>query len=189
MGLMSLAPVVIAAVLIFGCAGKTPQPAAPATSTPLKSHPQWHCSPKADQAMADGDIETGLHEHARFVAKHPENPLAHYHLGYAFGQTGDIKQEIAHYEEAVSLGYDDNDQLFFNLAMAYGELGQLEKAVAALEKSLAIAPEAVDTLTELSRLYREADDKKNERRILERLFELIPENATIKQRLKELDAK
>lgn len=183
------APLLLGSVIlmleIFGCAAKIPQTAPPVYPTPQTG---WQCSEKADQAMADGDIETGLHEHARFVAQHPNNPLAHYHLGYAFGQVGDIKQEIAHYEKAVSLGYDDNDQLFFNLGMAYGESGQLEKAIDAFEKSLAIAPESGDALAELSRLYRETGDKKNERRMLERLLKLAPENDTIKERIEALDA-
>lgn len=182
-----LLQVFVAVALLFGCAGRPSRPPAPITSTPVDSPSRWQCSEKGDKAMENGDIVTGLHEHARFVAQHPQNPLAHYHLGYAFGQTGDIGQEIAHYEEAVALGYDDNDQLFFNLAMAYGESGQLKKAVDAFEKALALAPDAVDILTELSRTYREIGDVENERRILERLLELDPENESIRQRLKALD--
>jgi hypothetical protein len=74
-------------ILIFnGCAAKTPKPTTskiiPAPKT--KVFGKFQCDREADKAMERGDIETGLHKHARFVVRHPDNPLAHYHLGYAF---------------------------------------------------------------------------------------------------------
>lgn len=180
------APVLIAIILTFGCAAKTPQPAPPVPAAPPQNPPQWQCNEKADKAMEYDDVETGLHEHARFVAKHPRNPLAHYHLGFAFGQVGDIKQEIAHYEEAVSLGYDHDEQIFFNLAMAYAELSRFDKAVNAFKRALVLNPDSVDALAELVKIYEEIGDSQNERRMLERLLELEPDNDIAKQRLKKI---
>jgi len=195
-GPLNVVAVLWASTLLFwGCATvspPTPIPTQPpaASAAPSKQPPaQWQCDPTADKAMENGDIETGLHEHARFVAQHPENPLGHYHMGYAFGQVGEIQQEIAHYETALALGYIHNEQLFFNLAMAYSELGQFDKAVSAFQKALALEPDSVDTLSELGRIYHETGDIENERRTLVRLLKLEPDNPETRKRLKKLPEK
>ena len=183
--LKSISGLLILIVILSGCAAKTPKPAIiPAPKT--EAFKKFQCDREADKAMEEGDIETGLHKHARFVARHPDNPLAHYHLGYAFGQMRNIKQEIAHYEKAVSLGYTHNDQLYFNLAMAQAELGRYDKAIAAFKKALAIKPDAFDTLLELGNIYRHLGDPQNERRILLRCLKLQPDNEAIKVRLENL---
>jgi tetratricopeptide (TPR) repeat protein len=171
--------------ILLGCAAKTPEPVPPITAH-SQTENKWQCSAKADEAMKNGDMETGLREHARFVADHPKNPLAHYHLGYAFGQMGDIESEIAHYEVAVSLGYTHDEQLFFNLGMAYGELERFNKAVDAFEKVLALTPDSMDALIELSIIYRELGDVNKEQRILNRRLKMEPDNKSIKNRLNKL---
>jgi tetratricopeptide (TPR) repeat protein len=186
--LKSISGLLILILILNGCAARTPKPVPskiiPAPKT--KAFGKFQCDREADKAMEKGDIETGLHKHARFVTKHPDNPLAHYHLGYAFGQIRNIKQEIAHYEKAVSLGYIYNDQLYFNLAMAQAELGRYDQAITSFKKALAIKPNAFDSLLELSNIYRHIGDAQNERRILMRCLKLEPDNETIKTRLESL---
>ena len=189
--LQLISSILIAVIILNGCAVKTPKPAPTKSITPAKDLAKFQCDRDADLAMERGDIETGLHKHARFVAKYPDNPLAHYHLGYAFGQMRNIKQEIAHYEKAISLGYTQNDQLYFKMAMAQAELAQYNKAIASFKKALKIDPNAMDTLLELSRIYQQIGDVQNERRILERCLKLKPNNETtetIKKRLEHLPA-
>jgi tetratricopeptide (TPR) repeat protein len=176
-------------IVLGGCAAKIPRPGPVKNIPPPQNLKKFQCDREADLALERGDIETGLHKHLRFVAEHPGNPLAHYHLGYAFGQLRNIEQEIAHYETAISLGYTQNDQLYFNLAMAQAELAQYHRAVASFKKALKIDPNAMDTLLELSGVYRQIGDIENERRILERCLKLKPDSETskiIKKRLESL---
>ena len=186
--LRSILTLLILIIILNGCAANTPKPATskiiPALKT--KTFGKFQCDREADEAMEKGDIETGLHKHALLVVRYPDNPLAHYHLGYAFGQMRNIEQEIAHYEKAVSLGYTHNDQLFFNLAMAQAELGRFDKAIASFKRALTIDPNAIDSLIELSNIYRHIGDAKNERRILLRCLKLQPDNEIIKARLESL---
>ena len=186
--LKSISGLLILILILNGCAARTPKPVPskiiPAPKT--KAFGKFQCDREADKAMERGDIETGLHKHALFVVRYPDNPLAHYHLGYAFGQMRNIEQEIAHYEKAVSLGYTQNDQLYFNLAMAQAELGRFDEAIVAFKRALAIDPNAIDSLIELSNIYRHIGDPKNERRILLRCLKLQPDNETIKARLESL---
>lgn len=174
---------VLFSMVLNGCAIKPAGPPASAAAPAKAVRQQWQCDPEADKAVESGDIEAGLHAHARFVTEHPDNPLARYHLGYAFGLAGDIAHEIAQYEAALSLGYIHDEQLFFNLGMAYAETGQDSKAVDAFEKALALDPDSIDTLSELEVMYQKMGEIRNERRILERHLELEPDNDAVRQRL------
>jgi tetratricopeptide (TPR) repeat protein len=148
---------------------------------------QWQCDPAADEAMRVGDGETGLRLHQEFASRHPDNPLAQYHLGYAFGRSGNIEAEIAHYEEALLLGYDRNAQLYFNLGMAYRELNRQDQAMTVFEKAIEIDPNAVDAMLELARLKQQAGDKQSAYRLLQRVEELEPENRYVREWLKALE--
>jgi tetratricopeptide (TPR) repeat protein len=161
--------------------------ATPAGDTPQAAIAQWQCDPAADEAMRTGDEETGLRLHQQFVARHPDNPLAHYHLGYAFGRSGEIEAEIDHYEKAVSLGYDANDQLYFNLGMAYRELNHTDQAMTAFERVIEIDPHAVDAMLELARLRQQTGDKQGAYRLLQKAEALEPENEFVRQWLKALE--
>jgi len=91
---------------------------------------KWLCDSEADEALKRQDYETAITLHERFLEKYPENALALYHLGYAYGQTGDHLKEVAYYERAISHGFK-NDFIFYNLGMAYTDLSELEKSVGA----------------------------------------------------------
>jgi tetratricopeptide (TPR) repeat protein len=104
---------------------------------------RWACDPEADQALRRGDTEAGIRLHETFLQAHPDNPLALYHLGYAYGLTGDHRREVAYYEKARDLGYTEGAFLF-NLGMAYGETGQHRKAAEALEQAVDQDPDNAD---------------------------------------------
>jgi tetratricopeptide (TPR) repeat protein len=148
---------------------------------------QWSCDPAADEAMRAGDEETGLRLHQEFVSLHPDNPLALYHLGYAFGRSGNIEAEIAHYEKALLLGYDANAQLYFNMGMAYKELNQADQAMTVFEKAIEIDPNALDAMLELARLRQQAGDDEGARSLLQRAEELEPDNGFVREWLKALE--
>jgi tetratricopeptide (TPR) repeat protein len=75
-----------------------------------------------------------------------------YHLGYAYGQIGDYRKEVLHYEKAITLGFS-TDLIYFNLGMAYGELSEIEKAISAFRKSLEVNPENSDSHFGLAMAY------------------------------------
>jgi len=112
----------------------------------------WVCDNEADEAMKRQDYEMAIPLHERFLENHPENALALYHLGYAYGQTGDHLKEVSYYEKAISYGFK-NDFIFYNLGMAYADLNELEKSVGAYKKALEIDPYSADIHFELAMTY------------------------------------
>lgn len=104
----------------------------------------WTCDEQADRAMKREDYETGILLHQRFLENEPKNGLALYHLGYAYGQTGEHAKEVFHYEKAIELGFVEADDIFFNLGMGYLELNEIEKSVQAFKKALDIDAGSAD---------------------------------------------
>jgi len=65
----------------------------------------WHCDKEADDAMKRHEYRKAISLHQRLLEKEPSNGLAFYHLGYAYGQTGDHLKEVWCYEKALNLGF------------------------------------------------------------------------------------
>jgi tetratricopeptide (TPR) repeat protein len=126
----------------------------------------WTCDNEADDAMKRNDYESGISLHERFLEKEPENALALYHLGYAYGQRGEHAREVMYYEKAIAFGYKKN-RIFFNLGMAYGELNKTEKAIYAFKQALDMDPGNADNHFGLAMAYqRSAEDKLAEKAFL-----------------------
>lgn len=126
----ALAVVLVLLVGTWSCVSAPPVPPAR----------QWSCDPQADQTVAGGMWEQALAKHQAYLADHPADCLAMYHLGYIWGRMGDHEKEIGLYHRAVQCGYDEDDQLFFNLGMALAELGQTDSALTAMERAVALDP-------------------------------------------------
>jgi len=114
---------------------------------------QWTCDKAADEVMKQHDYEAAILLHQSFLRKEPTNGLALYHLGYAYGQTGDHQKEALHYQQAIDLGFKE-DSIFFNLGMAYGEMNQIENSIGALKKALNINPNSADNHFGLALAYQ-----------------------------------
>ncbi len=99
---------------------------------------------RADQAMVAGDYAASIELHKRVLKLQPNDPLNLYHLGFAYGQTGDVANEILFYRQAIDAGMTANDELYFNLGMAYGERQQLQEALAAFERGMAVDPQSAE---------------------------------------------
>ena len=133
------------------------------------SEKRWICDKQADDAMHRQDYEAGILFHQRFLEKEPGNGLALYHLGYAYGQTGNHVKEVSYYEKAIAHGFGE-DSMFFNLGMAYGELNQIEDSVRAFKKALDINPYSADNHYGLAIAYQiSAADKLAEKEFLKAL--------------------
>ena len=119
----------------------------------LTPEKQWTCDKAADEAMKHHDYQGAILLHQRLLEKEPSNGLALYHLGYAYGQTGDHQKEAMYYERAIDLGFK-KDSIFFNLGMAYGELNQMENSVYAFKEALHFNPNSADNHFGLALAYQ-----------------------------------
>jgi len=133
----------------------------------------WICDEEADNALQRQDYEAGILLHQQFLEKKPRNGLALYHLGYAYGQTGEHLKEVSYYEKAIRCGFQE-DRIFFNLGMAYGELNEGKKSVRAFKKALEINPDNADNHFGLAVAYqRNCNDKLAEEEFL-RVIKIDP---------------
>ena len=121
----------------------------------IETEKTWHCDKEADDAMKRQEYRKAISLHQDLLEKESGNALALYHLGYAYGQTGDHRTEVRCYEKAVDLGFRKG-QIFFNMGMAYGELNRLENAIEAFENALEINPESADAHFGLALVYQKS---------------------------------
>jgi Flp pilus assembly protein TadD len=98
------------------------------------------CDATADYFLGQEDYGEAIATHRRLIVAHPADALAHYHLGFAYGMTGEREQEVAEYRKAAALGSRQWD-LYLNLGRALLEAGNLDGAAKALQTSVALAPE------------------------------------------------
>lgn len=149
-GLIAFLVVATSLLLVEGCARREvrEEPVAP-TAAPKR----WTCDKEADEALARHDYQEGIRLHRKLLEKEPDNALALYHLGYAYGQTGDHVREVFYYERAAELGFEQ-DHVFFNLGMAYGELNRIEEAITAFQRALELHPHDAENHFGLALAYQ-----------------------------------
>ena len=141
--LMILSLVTVAA----GCRS-VPRPEPTATTE------RWVCPEFADLPLRLGLYEEAVREHRRVLLEEPGNALAHYHLGYAYGQMGAHRLEVEEYKRAGDLGLARED-LFYNLGMAYTEVGVLDQAEQAFSRAVTMAPADGENRRALGMVYYE----------------------------------
>src|SRR5260370_10051936 len=78
---------------------------------------QQVCDVGADYALGVEDYPKAIRLHAEVARKHPDNALAHYHLGFAEGMVGNRTAELSEYERAAALVLRNWD-LFLNIGLA-----------------------------------------------------------------------
>src|SRR5712691_3515097 len=97
------------------------------------------CDAKADYFLGIEDYPETAKLHRILIASHPNDALAHYHLGFAYGMLGRHTEELAEYRRAVGLGLKQWD-LFLNLGLVYLEEGNTDAATDALANAVALGP-------------------------------------------------
>jgi tetratricopeptide (TPR) repeat protein len=97
------------------------------------------CDVNADFALGREDYPAAIALHLKVLRAHNNNALTHYHLGFAYGMSGRITDEISEYLTAAKLGLVKWD-LFLNLGLAY--LGQSDwpNAIRALQIAVSHGP-------------------------------------------------
>jgi len=91
----------------------------------------------ADYSLGIEDYSAAIRLHGDLVRKHPDNALAHYHLGFALGMADNRMSEIREYQEAEALGLRSWD-LFLNLGLAQLENGDLDAATESLRRAVVL---------------------------------------------------
>ena len=97
------------------------------------------CDPVADFYLGTENYPEAIRSHLLVVQNHPENALAYYHLGFAYGMVGDHQRELADYQKAVGLGLSNWD-LFLNMGLVYMESGRLDSASQVLQLAALLGP-------------------------------------------------
>jgi tetratricopeptide (TPR) repeat protein len=111
------------------------------------------CDPLADYFLGMEDYPEAIRRHQLVIKEHPDNALAHYHLGFAYGLMGQHQQELAEYQDAIDLGLDDW-QLFLNLGLLYLEAGNQNAAMQVLRLATLLGPDRPETHFNLGLAYQ-----------------------------------
>lgn len=111
------------------------------------------CDPLADYFLGMEDYPEAIRRHQLVIKEHPDNALAHYHLGFSFGLMGQHQKELAEYEQAVNLGLDDWE-LFLNLGLLYIEAGNTHAAMEVLRLASLMGPDHPETHFNLGLAYQ-----------------------------------
>ena len=109
-----------------------------ALATPVRAT-DLICDSTADYYLGREDYAGAIAAHRRVLAANPGDALAHYHLGFAYGMTGQRQAELSEYRKAAALGLRQWD---FELNFGRAELESREPAAAsrAFQQAIALAP-------------------------------------------------
>jgi tetratricopeptide (TPR) repeat protein len=149
--------ILAAAVLVFS--------SAMASGLPVRQADKLICDVAADIALAAQDYPSAIELHRKLLRLNKDNALAHYHLGFAYGMTGNVSEEISEYWKAIKLGLNAWD-LYLNLGLAYYDQHDLPAATAALGTAVLLGPEHAETHFNLAVVYE------RENRLPEALHEI-----------------
>jgi Flp pilus assembly protein TadD len=139
---------------------------ATASGPPARKADRLVCDLASDIALDAQDYPTAIDLHRKFLRSRKNSALAHYHLGFAYGMTGNVSKEISEYRTAISLGLNVWD-LFLNLGLAYYDQHDLPGATAALGTAVLFGPEHAETHFNLAVVYE------RENRLPEALQEIV----------------
>jgi Flp pilus assembly protein TadD len=98
------------------------------------------CDATADYFLGNEDYTEAARLHRVIVVEHPNDALAHYHLGFAEGMMGQSADELDQYQTAARLGLKDWG-LYLNLGRVYLEQGRSGLATDAFQTAVALGPD------------------------------------------------
>src|ERR1700689_3675970 len=113
---------------------------------------QQVCDVGADYALGVEDYPEAIRLHREVVRTHPDDAIAHYHLGFAQGMMGDRTAELGEYQRAAALGLQNWD-LFLNLGLAHLESGDLNAATGSLQRAVLLGRDHPESHYNLALAY------------------------------------
>ena len=113
---------------------------------------QQVCDVGADYALGVEDYSEAIRLHTEVVREHPDDALAHYHLGFAQGMMGNRTVEVREYQRAAALGLRNWD-LFLNLGLAQLGNGDLDAATDSLRQAVFLGENHSESHFNLALVY------------------------------------
>ncbi len=110
------------------------------------------CDARADYALGVEDYSEAIRLHAKLLRKHPNDALAHYHLGFADGMIGNRAAEVREYRRAAAFGLKNWD-LFLNLGLAQLENEDLDAATYSLRNAVLLGEHHPESHFNLALVY------------------------------------
>jgi Flp pilus assembly protein TadD len=124
------------------------------------------CDVRADYALGVEDYSEAIRLHTEIVREHPDDALAHYHLGFAQGMMGNRTAVVSEYLRAAALGIRNWD-LFLNLGLVQLENGDLDAATDSLRQAVFLGENHSESHFNLALVYeRRGLDADAEREML-----------------------
>ena len=146
----------IALILVFGLSLLWLGSLATAVGSSSSSQDEEEvCDPLADYFLGMEDYPEAVRRHQLVIKNHPDNALAHYHLGFVYGLEGQHQLELGEYRDAIDLGLDDW-QLFLNLGLLYMESDNVHAAMQVLKLATLLGPDRAETHFNLGIAYQRA---------------------------------
>jgi Flp pilus assembly protein TadD len=90
--------------------------------------------------------------HEKVLRENPNDALAHYHLGFAYGMSHDAAGELREYLRAQELGLRQWD-LFLNLGLVHLQRNDFRAAVDTLRTAARLGPQHAETHLDLGLAY------------------------------------
>ena len=113
---------------------------------------QQVCDVRSDYALGVEDYSEAIRLHTEVVREHPDDALAHYHLGFAQGMMGNRTVEVREYQRAAALGLRNWD-LFLNLGLAQLGNGDLDAATDSLRQAVFLGENHSESHFNLALVY------------------------------------
>ena len=100
-----------------------------------------------------GEVETYKQE----VKKNPDDAVAHYNLGVAYGELGKHKKAIKSYKHAIRIDPDPKDAV--SIGSCYGELGMYQEGIESYKQAIRIDPDYALAYYGLGHAYLGLNDR------------------------------
>ena len=126
--------------------------------------------------QAAGSPAEALREFERALEIRPDFADAHYNLGIALYNRGEVDQAIAHYRKALEIE-PDSVNAHTNLGNILAGRGELDKAVAQYQKALEVRPDFADAHLDLGNVLAEQGRVDESVAQFERALEINPDSA------------
>ncbi len=102
-------------------------------------------------------FQQAVNEFSQAISANPQNALAFYARGNAYGALGMQDKAIADFRQAIALNPKD-DPSYFGLAIAYANQGKRGDAIGALDKAISLAGAKGEYYGLRGTLYAEQND-------------------------------
>ena len=152
----------------------------------LLSHDQATPRELVEFAYREEEIWIGLLLNGRYeelidylkmrIKRGPNNAMAHFYLGLAFGRLSRSNEAIEAYKGAIRIEPDDSD-FYYNLGVSYIRLGNHNEAIKAFKQTVRIKPDDAKAFLNLGFSYGELNRYKEAIEVCKEAIRIKPDFA------------